>query len=227
MNFKNYYEKVQKTFKFRIKAVYKLDDESMDVIEKVLDKYRPSKVGQPKKMMFQTQPLGFVGAKNVELYFIDVELTVPANPAVLEYDLRSAFHISTQSDIIQVFPEHGDPMEEAEEAAEEQHEAEETTALLNQPDYPEAAEVDPNDHFGDAYNKRFLEYVKEVEKKRDLNKKIDAPHPITKWEKQPDPNSGDPKQDTADFNADHKPATTDVKTQPIGQKFTPKKIETK
>jgi hypothetical protein len=227
MNFKNYYEAVQKTFKFRIKSVYKLDDESMDVIEKVLDKYRPSKVGQPKKMMFQTNPLGFVGAKNVELYFFDVEFTVPANPSVLEYDLRQAFGISTQSDLIQVFADDGDPMEEVEDAVEEQQEAAEKDALLLQPDYPEAVEVNVDEHFGDAYNKRFLEYVKEVEKKRDLNKKIDAPHPITKWEKQPDSSKVDPKQDETDFNEGKHPTQIDVKTQPIKQAFNPKKVETK
>jgi hypothetical protein len=101
MNFKNYYEQVQKTFKFRIKTVYKLDDESMDVIENVLTKYRPSKIGKPKKMMFQTNPLGFTGPKNVELYFFDVELTVPAAPSVLEYDLRASFGLLANSDLIQ------------------------------------------------------------------------------------------------------------------------------
>ena len=227
MNFKNYYEAVQKTFKFRIKSIYKLDDAAMDVIEKVLDKYRPSKIGQPKKMMFQTNPLGFVGAKNVELYFFDVELTVPGSPSVLEYDLRTAFGMSASADFIQVFGEHSDPMEEEELDADAQQETKEDDALLCQPDYPEAESVDSAEHFGDAYNKSFLAYVKEVGARRDLNKKIDAPHPITKWERQPDPSTVEPKQDDADFNADHKPGEVEVKTQPIGQKFNPRKIEKK
>ncbi len=227
MNFKNYYEKVQKTFNFRIKSIYKLDDTAMEIIEKVLAKYRPSKIGQPKKMMFQTQPLGFTGAKNVELHFFDIELTVPANTSVLEYDLRTSFGLSQNSDFIQVFSDEADPMQEEEDAEAAQQAVQDKDALLNQPDYPEAGEIDPDEHFGSAYNKKFLEYVKEVEKKRDLNKKVDAPHPITKWEKQPDPATVEPKQDETDFNADHKPAATEVKTQPIKQAFNPKKVETK
>lgn len=226
MNFKNYYEAVQKTFNFRIKSIYKLDDVSMDQIEHVLEKYRPSKIGQPKKMMFQTNPLGFVGAKNVELYFFDVELTVPASPSVLEYDLRTTFGLSPDADLIQVFAENAITEDEVDDA-EAQKDAEEKAALLMQPDYPEAEEVKAEEHFGDAYNKRFLDYVKDVETKRDLNKKIDAPHPITKWAAQPDPSTIDPKQDETDFNADHKPPATEVKKQPIGQKFTPAKVVTK
>lgn len=201
MNFKNYYETVQKTFKFRIKSSYKLDDDSMDVIETVLDKYRPIKITKPKKMMFQTDPLGFTGIKNVEIYFFDIELTVPAASAILENDIRTSFGLSPDCDYIQVFSEHGDPMEEEEEDLDAAADVEKAGALLTQPEYPEADPVDSAEYFGDAYNKTFLAYVKEVEAKRDLNKKIDAPHPITKWDKQPVGTSSEPKVDTANFNA--------------------------
>lgn len=216
MNFKNYYEAVQKTFKFRIKSTYTLDDESMDVIEKVLAKYRPSNVTKPKKLMFQSNPLGFTGPKNVELFFIDVELTVPAAPAILENELRTGFGLLPDSDIIQVFGEHANPLAEQEEEAEVEGETEAKEALLNQPDYPEAKPVDSAEHFGDAYNKTFLAYVKDVETKRDLNKKVDAPHPITKWDKQPKSNETEPKIDDTNFNAH---LTTDKPNQFKGREM--------
>ncbi len=197
--FKNYYESVIKTFKFRIKSVGRLGDEEMDVIERVLDKYRPSKMTQPKKMMFQTEPLGFTGVENVEVYFLDVVLTVPARAPTLAYDLRTAFGLNPASPLIQVEGEHDDPTADQKEASEAQEKAKKDGALLTQPDYPEAVKVNPEEHFGDAYNKSFLAYVKKVEEERDLNAKIDAPHPITKWEKQPKDQNTD--IDKTHFNA--------------------------
>jgi len=197
MSFKNYYESVQQTFNFRIKTIYALDDEGMDVIERVLEKYRPTKTTRPKKMMFQTHPLGFTGVKNVEVYFIDVELSVPATSAILNYDLRTAFGLHQDSEIITVCGENDDPIADQEEAREEL--AKDETPLLCQPNYEEIEQPNPEESFGDAYNKSFLAYVRKVEAERELNKKVDAPHPITNWEKQPDPTAD---IDTKNFNDD-------------------------
>lgn len=211
MNFKNYYESMLRTFNFRIKSVGRLGDEEMDVIERVLDKYRPSKISQPKKMMFQTFPLGFAGVQNAEIYFTDIELTVPARSATLAYDLRQAFGLSGDSALIQVEGENDDAGEDNEDAIENNHTDE---PLLTQPDYPEAPKVDPEKHFGDAYNKSFLSYVRKVEEERALNAPVDAPHPISKWAQQPsDPNSD---IDTAHFN--------DMLDKP---KVAPKTLDTK
>ncbi len=201
MSFKNYYEQVQQTFDFRIKSVGRIGDEEMDKMELVLDKYRPSKIGKPKKMMFQTTPLGFTGVKNVEVWFFDVTLTVPAHAPTLANDLRTTFGLSGNSGLIQVSDPHADDAaaDAAEEAAEDAEKPKE--ALLLDPDYKEAEDVDADEHFGDAYNKKFLSYVKEVEEKRELNKQVDAPHPITKWAEQPkDATKVEPVVDTTNVN---------------------------
>jgi hypothetical protein len=187
MNFKEYYEAVQKTYKFRIKTIYEIDEDTMDVIETVINKYRPTDISRPKKMMFQTQPLGFTGVKNVEIHFVDVVLSVPATEYVLACDLRQSFGLDIASDLIQVSGDEEEPVEEKE-----------PTSLLLDPTMSEAPAVNAEEHFGDEYNKSFLAYVAKVEAEREHKKQIDAPHPITKWGQQPDPTAD---LDTTDFNA--------------------------
>lgn len=194
MSLKQYFESVQQTYEFRIKSIGRLGDVEMDIIEGVLDKYRPTKISQPKKMMFQTNPLGFTGVKNAEVWFVDVTLTVPARGATLAYDLRTTFGLNGASPIIEVESDEEDAGLDNEIAIDENRTED---ALLTDPDFKEAPEVDAEEHFGDAYNKRFLEYVKKVEEERIYKQKIDAPHPITEWEKQPD---ADADLDTTHFN---------------------------
>ena len=88
MNLKEYLLRVEKSKKYRIKSIVEIGDDQMDVIEKVLIKYRPKTVARPKKLMYQTNPLGFTGVKNAEMYIIDIELTVPVAPQALEFELE-------------------------------------------------------------------------------------------------------------------------------------------
>ena len=204
MDFKSYYEKVAKTFKFRIKAAFELTDNVLDVIETVLYKYRPVDIGSPEKLMFQTTPLSFTGVKNVELYILDVELSVPTSPTMLQYDLRTAFGWHQDSDLIQVFEEGSHPQEELLAQREAQEEALKDGPLLTQPDYPEAAEVNVEDHYGDAYNAKFLDYIKKVEEQRMDRQKTEGPMSITQWEKQIPLEDAEPKLNLDDFNAGKK-----------------------
>ena len=99
--------------------------------------------------------------------------------------------------MIQVAGDHDDPTDAQEETLKAEHDA-----LLLDPDYTEAEDIDSADHFGDAYNTKFLGILKKVEEDREFKKKPDAPHPITKWSQQPkDPAKVEPVIDTTHFNA--------------------------
>lgn len=182
-SFKEFYESIQRTYKFRIKSINRIDDDEMDVIERVIDKYRPSKISKVEKMMFQTMPLGFTGVHNAEVYYLDIELTVPAHAPTLAYDLRLAFGFYPNSPIIQVTGEDDDAGADHEEHIEKTAGA--SGALLTDPTNSEVETPDPKESFGDAYNRSFLEYIKKVEAEREIDVPVDAPHPITKWEDQP------------------------------------------
>ncbi len=209
MSFKNYYESVQKTFKFRIKSIYELDGETMDVIEAVLSKYRPTDMTRPKRMMFQTFPLGYTGPKVGEAFFVDVTLTVPVAPSVLAYEIKDSFGLNTNSDILTVT----NP-DEAEE------EVEHKEALLSDPEYKEVDVVKADDHFGDKYNGKFLKYLAKSQEEREEPLKVDAQHPITKWAKQPDPTAD---LNTTDFNKDRDKAKSPISGRSLAAQAKKKK----
>ncbi len=102
--------------------------------------------------------------------------------------------------MIQVSDPHADDAAaDAEEEATKDAEKPKEALLLSDPE-EDAEQVDADELFGDAYNKKFLSYVKEVEEKREWNQKKDAPHPITKWENQPDAAKAEPEVDTTNAN---------------------------
>lgn len=199
MNFKQYLANVEKVFKFRIKTLFPLADETMDLLEKALLKYRPKSITDPVKTMYQTNPLGFTGVKCAEVFMTDVELTVPVTSELLQFDLRTILGLGKFDESLKVFSEF-DPVE----AEKEKHEGEDEKkpALLTQENFEEAEEAKFEDYYGADYNTKFLAYLKQVEQERKEKVKagpVDAKHPITRWEKQPklEPKASDtePKAD--------------------------------
>lgn len=188
MNLKEYLLRSEKTAKYRIKSLRPITDAHMDIIEKVLNKYRPKDVTRPKKLMFQTNPLGFTGAKNVEIWFIDVELTVPVAAKLLEYDLEEKLGLKYDSQAIQVVTE-DDPRDCCMDDDKEETD-EEGKALLLDPEYKEVQPIDADDYSGSAYNKKLTDYMKKIADEREHN-----PSAAAKGKE------GQPDFDKADFNA--------------------------
>lgn len=203
MNLKQYLLKVEKTYKFRIKALFPLDDDDcMALLEKALGKYRPVSVSAPKKTILQTNPLGFTGVKAAEVYIVDIELAMPTTSKVLAFDLREILGIQQTSETLKVFSEHELSLEETSEPCDiTDDEGEKHDALLTS-DEDCVEEAKFTDYFGDDYNTRFLDVLKKVEEERKDKAKVkqDAPHPITKWADQP---KGDEQEE---MSAKDKPA---------------------
>lgn len=201
MNFRDYIANAEKTFKFQIKTLFPLGEDEMDLLEKALFKYRPVSVSKPKKTMFQSNPLGFTGAKNSEVFIVNVELTVPVTPLILQHDLRDQLHLHKDAKELKVFGEHSEELgEQMEPLGSGEEEAETTPALLTQEAYEEVEEAKFEDNFGDAYNAKFTAYLKKVEAERKKasgrGAEVDAKHPITKWADQPkaEPKDSDTEQ---------------------------------
>lgn len=188
MNLKQYLLKAEKPSKYRIKSIRPLGDNEMDIIEKVLMKYRPKDVSRPKKMMFQKHPLDYVGVENVEVYYIDVEVTVPVSPHALENEIEERLGLAFDSNVIQVISDN-DPrgccMNDDEE---EEKVTDEKTALLLDPDYKEVAPINPDDFYGDNYNKKFTDYLNKVREERKYAKAAEKPK------------EGEPEIDSSNFN---------------------------
>lgn len=189
MNLRDYIANVEKTFKFQIKTLFPLEAPQMDLLEKALQKYRPSSISKPKKTMFQSNPLGFTGVKNSEVYIVNVELTVPVTELMLQFDLREVLHLGKDSKELMVFSEVGSELAETSEPmSDEDADKKDKTALLSNDHYEEVEEASFDDNFGAAYNEKFLSYLKKVESERKVARRqgeVDAKHPITKWANQP------------------------------------------
>lgn len=184
--FKNFLLKAEKTFKFRIKSMMPLCDDKMDVMEKVLFKYRPVSVSAPKKTMFHTNPLGYTGAKHGEIWFTDVELSVPVTASILELAIREAYGFDKVDGTIRAFAE-GDVQEADDESEccpeEAEEEIEERGALMTNENYEEVEEADFSEFYGDDYNSSFTAFLKEFEAKRKEAVgagEVDPAHPIVK-----------------------------------------------
>jgi hypothetical protein len=199
MNIRDYIANAEKTFKFQIKTLFPLGSEEMDLLEKALFKYRPASISKPKKTMFQAQPLGFTGVKNSEVYIVNVELTVPTTSFVLQGDLRDQLRLHKDAKELKVFSDlsdqvgeelntiGGDLKDEDGKTIQTQLK-DDNKALLTQPNYEEVEEAKWEDNYGEAYNTKFLAYLKKVEAERKEKRKagpVDAMHPITKWADQP------------------------------------------
>lgn len=200
MKFRDYIANAEKTYKFQIKTLFPLGEAEMDLLEKALFKYRPAAISKAKKTMFQSNPLGFTGSKNSEVFIVNVELTVPVTPLILQHDLRDQLHLHKDAKELKVFGEHSEELAvEMEPLGSGEEDAEATPALLTNENYEEVEEAKFEDSFGDAYNVKFLAYLKKVEDERKKERKagdVDAKHPITKWADQPkaEPKDSDTEQ---------------------------------
>lgn len=196
MNFKQYVANAEKVYKFRIKTLFPLEEEVMDLLEKALLKYRPKSITDPIKTMYQTNPLGFTGVKCAEVFMTDVELTVPVTSELLQFDLRTILGLGKFDEALKVFSEF-DPIESEEEKTDEKK-----PALLTQENYEEVEEAKFEDYYGGDYNSKFLAYIKEVEAERKVKAKagpVDAKNPITRWESLP---KLEPKKEDTEPKAD-------------------------
>ncbi len=197
MDFKKYLSATEKVFKFRIKTLFPLVEETMDLLEKALQKYRPVSITDPVKTMYQTNPLGFTGVKSGEVYITDVEITIPTTATLLQFDLRGILGLNKDDNRLMVFDDHApeenidnEPYHTVE--TDDRGKVTKKGALLNNEKFEEVTEASFDDYYGAEYNKKFLAYLKEVEAERKEKTKagnLDAKHPITRWEKQPKPGS--------------------------------------
>ncbi len=165
----------QEVFEFSIRTLFPLDDEIMDNIEKALLKYRPKYISAPKKTMFHTKPLGFIGVKAAEVFIVELELTVPATKEVIQRDLRENLGMRFNNDQLIVL-DGNEPTNDVSEVDEDATPDSVWSAEEHTTDGPllytqETEHADFDDYYGDTYNERFLSRLKKEEEKRRSDRK--------------------------------------------------------
>lgn len=203
----------ERKYHYRIKTVVPLDDAAMDKIERAIVKYLPLDIGRVEKTIFQRNPLDFPGVENAEVYFVDITTGLPASSYILQQDLRYALNIPEKFIVVRAPNEPTEVETQRINAlADMESEADakglKPAALIDTgKEYPEAADVDAEDYYGDKYNSRLLDYLKEIEEERDMAvQAANAPKPFD-WLA----NELEPKQDETDFNTHIKDAPRPAK----------------
>ena len=196
-SFYHYLAESTKSFKYRVKAVVPMDSHFVETLKKALFKYDVQSVSTPKKLMAQTAPMDFPSFKMAEVWILDIVTSIPASTYSLATELRSALSITDSQLIVRA---ENDPVELQAEKIEEILKDDEAEAKLNDGMYEK--EDQPKEvAYGDAYNKKFLNYLAQIKADED-SKDIPAIEEVKKTNKFSWLN---PKDRTVadDFNKDH------------------------
>jgi hypothetical protein len=154
-SFYHYLAESAKTYKFRIKSVQPMDAEFVSTLKRALFKYDITTVSKPKKLMAQKAPLDFKDYDMAEIWIVDIQTSVPASSYAMACELRGALRLA---DSMLVVRSENDPLELEAQRIEQINKDDETKAVLDDPMYEN--EDQPKEvAFGDAYNKKFLDYL--------------------------------------------------------------------
>lgn len=205
MNLQDYINEAEKTYRFRLKSIVKLDDEAMDKVEMSVARFQPTEISRPTKTILQKQPLDFQGVENAEVYIVDMTFSLPVVAHVLRNDIRKVLKAPEEYIVVH---ETNEPIEIesltldalAEIEAEALKKGLKPAALLSSPDYPEVNEIPGSEMFGDEYNAGFLSYLQDVQKSRE-ERRVDPLNPLFKFLDLPNREDQEPVQSSDDFNA--------------------------
>jgi len=92
--FRNYIQEQEKVYSLRLKFATPIDDEDVNWIERVLQKYVLLDITTPTKTIRQRHPLDFSGVQNAEVWIVDIKCGLPVSSYILKRELQLALNIS-------------------------------------------------------------------------------------------------------------------------------------
>lgn len=193
--FQEYLLTATKKYNIQLRSLVEFTDDMMDKLEKIIFKYRPESVSEPKRLMFHSNPLGFVDVVAKEVWVVDIVLTVPIAPHIVEFEIRTGIG-QGKSDGRFVVLNSADVRDEDKDIEEEI--VDEPISILRNKDFEEVEEANFTDYYGDDYNSRFVSFLKEYEIERKEKAKagtIDPEHPIAKASEHKHEDSSEQVQD--------------------------------
>lgn len=217
MSLRDYLAKNEPKYTYRIKTVVPLDDDAMARIERTLAKYNPLDIGAVQKTILQRHPLDFAGVTNAEVYYIDIALGLPASSYILQQDIRMFLNIPEKFIVVRA-PNEPTEVETqrinalADISTDAQKRGLTPTGLLStDPAYIEVPEVPASDFYGDEYNSRFVQYLKQVADSRE-DPVVTPESGLFDWLKAP--KEQEPTAPKEDFNAGYRKTSSPVKGEP-------------
>ena len=167
-NFTQYLMESEKEYRFRLKLATEPTSEMMSLLEKSMMKFGLKSLSEPKKTIMQSKPMDFQNLQNTELWIMDGVCSYPVTPQILEQFVSSTLQIP-MNEVRVIGPDHpGEADQDALaanwEAMEKAKTPEEKMAAskLMDGEYKDAPKVNTKDFYGDEYNKKLVQKVKET-----------------------------------------------------------------
>jgi hypothetical protein len=150
-HFKEYIAESARKYDFRIKVAGELSAEKEQQLKTALEKFKVTEFKKVGKTPIQSLPLDFPRLQNTEVCVYAVTLEYPTTQQELTEYISHQLKINQESLAVR---RPGEPSEQYQEPQEKRD-----GALLNDPEYKEAANAKFEDFYGDQYNMNFVKQL--------------------------------------------------------------------
>jgi hypothetical protein len=191
-SFKDYLTESKKTYNFKVKIAGDVSAENEKMLEALLNKFQVSGFKKAGTTPIQAVPLDFPKIKHAEVNIYEVTLDYPTTPWELHEYLSTNLRIGQDQIVVR------NPLEPSE--AYQTPVTKREGALLQDPNYSEAAKIESTDFYGTEYNMSFVKALNdEIKAQRsEQGQKIPA-SPTVKYNTDTAENSTSPLK-KADFD---------------------------
>lgn len=164
-SFKNYVKELEVEYHLRIKTLFELNDERLNKIEQLLQKYDLRDIGKPHKTIMQRHPMDFAGIDHGEVWILDVVVGIPCSTYVVRQELRLGLQVNENSIIVR---SDNDPEELENDRINAQHDLNKdaekkglvpASLLSINSAYDDASQISGSMLYGNEYNSKFLGYL--------------------------------------------------------------------
>ena len=212
-SFIKYLAESTREYGFVIKLATEPSDEQLDAAVRYLQQFGLVEFTEP--VLLRSDKLDFADQPNQTVWQINFVTTMPLSSYITMEGLREVFNIPEKNIVVRTATE---PVELYSDAymtelgfddAARDNDLRSAARLSTDRYYDEIEEPITTDVFGDTYNKKFLDYLAGIKATRSSDE-YHAPSPLFSWLDMHKVSDREPKQDTADFNANYntpKPVT--------------------
>lgn len=156
----------KKDYKFIVKLAFEPDQERLDRLERMLDKYNLVEMTKPSKTIFQSNPIDFPSLSYGEIFIFEITVSYPTLSYYIWEDIRNLFKVDGPYVIVRSI---NNPVEKSIEEFVKNAQEDYIPKLSTDPAYPEAKNADLSLKYGDEYNKEMVEVLTSKDAKEVMN----------------------------------------------------------
>ena len=203
-SFRQYLAESTREYGYVIKLAAEPSDEQLDAAELYLSQFGLVEMTQP--IWLRDDKLDFVDQQNVQIWQINFVTTMPLSSYITMEGLRGVLNVPEKNIVVRTATE---PVEEYADdfmtdrgfqTIAKDKDLKSMGRLSTDRMYQDIEQPIVTDIYGDAYNKRFLDYLAGVKATRPSDE-VDSSQPLFSWLEMSKVAPHEPVQDMADFNA--------------------------